>query len=373
MTINGSKPHPRTRAATQLETLIRRRKLWGQRLPSERDMAAGLGLSRGTVQQALAILQRRGLVQRRHGSGTYAADRPAARVASAAARDARIAVVARRVDWPAKSWTYFGDMIRGIQQMARRRGATVDLLAVEDLWPEDRPQGDLRRLREYDGQIGVSLNLLSRVAQLLNLRRGPTVLLDTSCRDIPATGVVDGCFMGACAAVRYLIGLGHRRIAYLSSQESPGVFHEKTHGYGAALGEARLPVVPELIAYPVFADIAGSVDRAVDRLLAQPEPPTAIFAATDDRALAAAAALQRRGRRVGRDVALAGYGDSAVRLDQADWLTSVRIYTRRMGEAAMEAALDSQASADGRTIIVPDRLIVRRSTCPGPFARRKAG
>lgn len=369
MTFKGSKPHPRARAAASIEALIRRRALWGQRLPGERDIAASFGLSRGTIQKALAILERQGLVQRRHGSGTYAVARAGARRAQQPAGDRRVAIVARQVDWPGGKWTYFGDMVGGIMSALRRRGVGADLLSVEELWPDERHNGELKRLREYRGQIAVSLNMPAHVAQLLKLRRGPTVLLDTVCRDVPAIAVVDGSFAGASGLVRYLIGLGHRRIAFLSPQENPAVFHDKAHGYEAALGEARLPVTPELIAYPAFADIEGSVERAVRCFLALPDPPTAIFAATDSRALAAAKALKRQGRRVGHDVALAGYGDSAIRLGQADWLTSVRIYSRRMGEEAATAVLDSQASSEGRTIIVPDRLIVRSSTCPGPFAR----
>jgi GntR family transcriptional regulator len=43
----------------------------GGRLPSEPDIATELGVSRGTVRQALAILEREGAVFRRQGSGTY--------------------------------------------------------------------------------------------------------------------------------------------------------------------------------------------------------------------------------------------------------------------------------------------------------------
>ncbi|MEP7357673.1 MAG: GntR family transcriptional regulator [Anaerolineales bacterium] len=44
----------------------------GGRLPSENEMAAELGVSRGTIRQALSILQQEGFISRHQGLGTFA-------------------------------------------------------------------------------------------------------------------------------------------------------------------------------------------------------------------------------------------------------------------------------------------------------------
>ncbi len=46
----------------------------GERLPSERDLAASFGVSRPTIREAMIALEIRGLAEIRHGSGIYVAD-----------------------------------------------------------------------------------------------------------------------------------------------------------------------------------------------------------------------------------------------------------------------------------------------------------
>jgi GntR family transcriptional regulator len=58
--------------ASVLRERLKNRYVNGGRLPSEPEIASELGVSRGTVRQALTILEREGTVFRRQGSGTYA-------------------------------------------------------------------------------------------------------------------------------------------------------------------------------------------------------------------------------------------------------------------------------------------------------------
>lgn len=50
----------------------------GERLPPERDMAERLGTSVGTLRKALGSLEKKGLLDRRQGSGNYVKHRPEA-------------------------------------------------------------------------------------------------------------------------------------------------------------------------------------------------------------------------------------------------------------------------------------------------------
>ncbi len=371
MGARGYKPLRRQRATAQIEELIRREELWGRRLPGERELAAELGVSRGTLQRALEALEAKGVLVRRHGSGTFAAERGEAE-RKRSWEGARAAVLAARENSPAGGWSYYGDMIKGIMRGARRLEMGAGLLPLEKIW--DRAPGpEWARLREFDAFLVIERDDPALMTALLKLRRGPVVILDSNFRDIPVIGVVDGSFAGARRAVSYLLRLGHRRIAYVPPGETPEKPHEKTQGYRAALAEAGVPFDENLVAGAAFKDAAARTRAAVGRFLALEDPPTALFAGEDDRALAALEELEKRGRRVGEDFALIGFGDSAFRHGLTDRLSSVRIYTRQMGEAAVRAAVETRELSEARTLIIPDRLVVRQTSCRPRAAVAKGG
>lgn len=67
-------PKPSTKveqAVAQIRGMIERGELVGDRLPSEPQLAVQLGVSRGTLRQAIEQLARTGLLVRRHGLGTF--------------------------------------------------------------------------------------------------------------------------------------------------------------------------------------------------------------------------------------------------------------------------------------------------------------
>jgi DNA-binding FadR family transcriptional regulator len=58
----------------------------GDRLPSERDLAGLFGVNRSTVREAIRLLQQRGLVQMKSGSGTFVTDIPQSVIAESIER-----------------------------------------------------------------------------------------------------------------------------------------------------------------------------------------------------------------------------------------------------------------------------------------------
>jgi DNA-binding LacI/PurR family transcriptional regulator len=370
MGARGFKPLRREWAISQIEELISERELWGRRLPGEREMAESLGISRGTLQKALAQLEARGTVERRHGSGTYAVEKGRLRRRQER-RCSRVCVLTPVEYIPANGvWSYYGDMLKGVLRGARRAGIDAAIRPLEEYWNEV-PGSLWSRLREFDGFIVVQRDDYALMSALLKLGRGPVVALDSYLRDVPVIGIVDGSFEGARKAVRYLLHQGHRRIAYIAPGEHAENPHEKTQGYRAALAEAGIAFEAQLFCSPGHQRVDAPIRKAVSRFLALPARPTAIFAGTDNRALLALEELEKQGVSVGDEISLMGFGDSACRLGLCDRLTSMRIHTRQMGETAVRAVLDSNQAGEVRTMVVPNRLMVRGSTAraASPAAR----
>ena len=128
---------------------------------------------------------------------------------------------------------------------------------------------------------------------------------------------------GAFEATRYLIERGHRRIGHLRGDPRYASAQARAAGYRRALVAAGLAIDPDLIQGEEWTPLA--VDVGVSRLLALPEPPTALFAANDSLAFRAIEVLRAAGRRVPDDVAVVGFDDIPLAREMVPPLTTVRI------------------------------------------------
>jgi LacI family transcriptional regulator len=110
---------------------------------------------------------------------------------------------------------------------------------------------------------------------------------------------------GASLAVRHLITLGHKRIAYINGPESWHSAKKRLVGYQAELAANRLEFDPAIV-QPGDWEFEGGY-QAAQNLMRLDRPPTAIFSANDLMALGAIDAIQDAGLNVPKDVAVVGY------------------------------------------------------------------
>jgi LacI family transcriptional regulator len=166
----------------------------------------------------------------------------------------------------------------------------------------------------------------------------------------------------AARATRYLIELGHRRIAHIAGPSFVPETPTRLAGYERALREAGIEPDPQLVVEGDFLFESGSL--GVDELLARDTGFTALFTANDWMAYGARSALDRHGLRVPEDVSLVGFDDDPVAEWQTPPLTTMRQPTAEVGSAAAAAILRVLAGEEPALPTFEPELIVRASAAP---------
>ena len=196
----------------------------------------------------------------------------------------------------------------------------------------------------------------------------PTVLLDCFSADRRLTSIVPDEVAGGRTATRVLLEHGHRRIGMINLNYSfaPTAALGRLQGYQEALASAGVTFDPTLVIESNSHADGGYA--AIAPLMSLPDPPTALFCATDRMAMGAYDALRDLGLRVPDDVSVVGFDNQeliAAYLRPA--LTTVALPHYAMGRWAVEHLLqliDSPASGPPVQFLEPCPLVLRDSVRP---------
>jgi len=330
-------------------------------LAAERELAASLGISRRTLQQALHILDACGVIRSEQGRGNYPQPEAGWRALPAGGARLLLALAERQ------RGTYLFDELRaGIAGAAAAAGAELTVIEPAEL---EARSADRKFLGQFRGLVLIDPPSLFLVAALLDHSARPVVVLEHAIRDLPVVSVCDGAFRGACDAVKALVALGHRRIALLDREDWAVANPAKYAGYHAGLVLAGLDAGRELVRLVPDRDLEPAVARQMAELMALAEPPTAVICVREAPAMVVLDWMGRSGLVPGRDLSVIGSGDGAYRQRRFRKLSSIRVHFRRMGELAALEALCAERSAQMRTIIVLNRLKLRDTVGPprAPF------
>jgi len=272
----------------------------------------------------------------------------------AGGRTLSIGVVTQAIDSP-----FYGGALRGIEDVLTRAGYSP--LFISGRWNAAAEARciDALRARRVDGLI-VLTGRLSDAALAAHARELPVVVTGRSLKAPGLYALSFDNFEGARLAVQHLLGLGHRRIAFISGDPRHPDAKERLRGYRSALEAAGVAHSPALVLPGEYTENSGFI--AVERLLESGEPFSAIFAANDQMAFGAALALHRRRLRVPDDVSLVGFDDLASAVYSTPPLSTVHHPVYELGQLAAQAMLQMLAGETPTTALPAPRFIVREST-----------
>jgi LacI family transcriptional regulator len=261
---------------------------------------------------------------------------------------------------------FFHEVLGGLKQSVGAQGFDLLLFASERPGNGYGPHSYLKRTRHHavDGVALIGLDPEDQEVRRLVRAEVPCVGIDMDLEGPNTEVVMSDNVSGAEAAVRHLHGLGHRRIATITGmlESRPGI--DRLRGYRAAAQALGLAYRDEYVAYGDF--YAESGREATERLLALPDPPTAIFAAADLMAIGAIRAAAEVGLRVPEDLSVVGFDDIQLAPHVNPPLTTVRQDKLGLGGAAGDALVARIAGDAGRASLrrLPVELVVRGSTAP---------
>jgi LacI family transcriptional regulator len=180
------------------------------------------------------------------------------------------------------------------------------------------------------------------------------------------TNIVVNHNRAAQLALKHLVQLGHRRIAFIKGQDFSSDTEIRWKSNMEAAARLGLRVKPKLTVQLAEDSPSPHVGyRATKRLLQSNEPFTAILAFNDVSALGAIRALFEAGVRVPEDVSVVGFDDIQSAEFQHPGLTTIRQPLREMGRTAAEVVLGRVRNPSTRRaleIMVEPELIIREST-----------
>lgn len=278
-----------------------------------------------------------------------------------------LAVVIRTGDHREFQHPFYQVILDGVKRKATEFGYDLFILSHEGIEYGEDSTFFVTRARRHQVEGAILMGVREPDVESFAKFKIPTMTVD-----FEPEAKIDGVYgvvrsdnaAGAEMAVEHLHSLGRRRIAHIAGLSHTSAAAGRLEGYRRALERLGLPYRDEYVVESDFQYATGCV--AMRELMSLPEPPDAVFAASDMAALGAMRTLRDLGRRVPDDVAIVGYDDIFFASLSMPALTTVRQDKTKLGELACAALIDL---VEGRTsslpkLILPVELIVRES-CGG--------
>lgn len=259
---------------------------------------------------------------------------------------------------------FYHPMVRAVQDVASHYHYSVMIANSDHLREKEVLFCESLLRRPVDGAVIIPYHLNDDDLQNLIARTGMAISAvgnHIQHPDVDVTYADDT--KASYEAIQWLIEQrGHRRIAMICGNREFPVTIRRHGAFCKAMADAGLPVPDEYVVEGEWSDEGGR--RAITSLLELPEPPTAVFAASDTLAIGALETALEKNYRVPEDLAIIGFDD----IPAASWvrprLSTVAQYPSEMGTLLAKALFEriqGDYSGPSRRFEVQCRFIERES------------
>lgn len=263
----------------------------------------------------------------------------------------------------------YASMIKGAEDVLSRQGYTLMVSSSDGLPEREIALLDLFSQRQADGLIfAISQESHPGVQACLSQTGYPFILLE---REIASrAGAVgadhDG---GTRHATRYLLELGHRRIALVSGGQDNRVGRDRLQGFVDAHQAAGVALDPRLIRHESFAEEYGF--RQTQLLLDHAQPPTALLVLGQHLLRGVLRAIRLKGIAIPQQLSLIVSNDSELAQLATPAISVIRYDAYALGREAAQLLLQRLREGPDWTptrIEVPTEFVLRDSCAAPPRA-----
>lgn len=260
---------------------------------------------------------------------------------------------------------YFLEIARSAAESASTEKLDLGLFTTSRNAQREQERVSMLSSGLTDGIIIVVPTDTARNISTLERCRVPVVIINHFGVKTDLPSIRADSYQGASAAIKHLLELGHRRIGFVTGAVESSQAAERLRSYRDTLGEMGL-LNESLITTGNFTQAGGFL--AAQDLLDHPNPPTAIFAASDLTAFGVMDAIKDRGLRIPNDMSVVGFDNIAAASQAHPALTTVAHPIHNMTQAAIGLLVNALNGKEvkGTHLEFPSELIVRKSTAAPP-------
>jgi LacI family transcriptional regulator len=255
-------------------------------------------------------------------------------------------------------WT---TITRGVEDACSECGMNVILCNTDERPDKEENYINVLLQKQTDGFLLAPVGGRSDIVRKIQKRGVPIVVIDRQIPSAHVDVVRSDSEDGAYRLTRYLLELGHRRIAILSVSSHISTGRQRVDGYRRAFVEQGAAVDPALILHGEYKGQSG-YQMTVDLMQHVRPLPTAIFAGNNFIAVGVLNALHDLGFRVPDDVSVVAFDDLPYATEPFVTVAAQSPY--ELGLTAANLLIDIIAKrepAGTRDIVLPVELITRRS------------
>lgn len=260
---------------------------------------------------------------------------------------------------------FFPEMIKGFEEVAIKHG--YEIITASSNYDSKRMEQCVLRLiqRSVDGVAIMTSEFEPAIITQLGRMHVPTVFLDVGTVSKWVSNVRVDYDRGIREAVAHILGLGHRKIGFISGPNDLKSAQIRKEAFLNALADSGVPEDQYMV-------VEGN--HNVDGGLKAMEPLmrghfTAVLASNDLTAIGALRGIRRAGCSVPHDISVVGFDDIQLSQYTDPPLTTVRLARAEIAGAAFDALLHAIRSVNGDSGIetqVSTSLVIRESTGPAP-------